>query len=163
MAQHATSIIRNVKASVEKYFKDNLETTESIFISYEGFPFESGATTLYEFIQPRILSINDPSWHPRASSSTRGNKADFLLNVNCFVNKENITAANRHYVLRDTVNKYLYSGASIPLRDYIGGTTQPWTCLMEVRAIETDTPVPSDNYHQYNYTVRVEFLRQWED
>ncbi len=161
MVQQVTEKLRNIKASIEKFLKDNIETGEGISISYEGMPFESGSTSTYEWIQPRFLAFVDPSWHPKASSNTRGNMASVLLNINCFVNRENVTAANRHYVLRDTVNKYLYSGASIPLRDYTGGTTQPWTALMEVREIETDTPVPGGDTLQYNYTVRLEWLRQW--
>jgi len=161
--QHSTSKLDNVKRSVEKFLKDNLETTESLKIDYEAYPFESGATSITEWIQPRLLGFNDPPWQPKASSNTRGNVASVLLNTNCFVNRENITASDRHYVLRDTVNKYLYSGASIPLRDYAGGTTQPWVCRMYVAGIETDTPIPNDDLLQYNFTVRLQWVRQWED
>lgn len=160
-SQDATSIFRNVKASVEKFLKDNIYTTESIAISYEGMPFESGSSLQYEWIQPRLLSFVDPSWQPKSAALTRGNKASVLLNINCFVNKENITAANRHYALRDICNKYLYSGCSIPLRDYVGGTTRPFECLMYVRQITTDTPVPNKNFSQWNYTVELEWIKQW--
>ncbi|MFH1623553.1 MAG: hypothetical protein ABID54_00165 [Pseudomonadota bacterium] len=163
MTQNATSVLDNVKRSVEKFLRDNLETAESLKISWEGYPFESGATAAYEWIQPRLLGFNDPSWQPKASSNTRGNTASVLLNTNCFVNKENITASNRHYVLRDTVNKHLYSGVSIPLRDYVGGTTRPWACLMVVAGITTDTAIPNENWLQYNYTVKLEWLREWKD
>ena len=163
MSQYAVEKTRNIKSSVEKYLYDNLYTTEGISMDFEGMPFESGSTSAYEWVQPRIISVIDPPWHPKSASNSRGNTASFLLNMNCFANRENVTAANRHYVLRDTVNKYLHSGVSIPLRDYAGGTTRPWSCLMTVREIETDTPIPNEDVLQYNYTVRLEFLREWEN
>jgi len=163
MVQHATSMIRNVKGSIEKSVYDNLKTTESINIDFEAFPFESGATSITEWIQLRIMDVGDPSWKPRAGSSSRGNMAPVMVSFNCFVNKENVVLANGHYRLRDVVNKYYYSGASIPLRDYVGGTTQPWTCLMTVRDIITDMPIPNEDLNHYNYTISLEYLREWED
>ena len=163
MTQHATNKIRNLKASIEKFAKDKLISIEGLSIDWEGFPFESGATSITKWIQLRILDVADPNWHPRASSSTRGNMATVLVSFNCFANREAISSANRHYVLRDTVAKYFYSGSSVPLRNYAGGTTQPWTCLMPCRQVETDRVIPNENLLQYNYTVRLEYLRQFED
>jgi len=165
MAVHATNSMVNIKASIEKYIYDNLEVTENLTVNYEGLPFESGASPVTQWIQPRLLDPVDPPWKPKATASTRGNLTNILLNINCFVKKDLATEADAHYTLRDTVANYFYSGVSIPLRDYVSGTTRPWTTLMVVANVASDTPIPGPDmdYLQYNYSVEIEWIRQWAD
>jgi hypothetical protein len=165
VAVHATNNMVNIKSSIDKYILDNLETTEGLTVNYEGLPFESGATLITQWVQPRLMDSIDPTWKPKATATTRGNLANVLLNINCFVKKDWTEDADAHYTLRDTVANYFYSGVSIPLRDYVGGTTRPWTTLMVVANVATDTPIqgPELDYLQYNYSVEIEWIRQWAD
>jgi hypothetical protein len=165
MAVHATNSMVNIKASIEKYIYDNLDSTESITIDYEGLPFESGATAITQWVQPRLLDTIDPTWKPKATATTRGNLANVILNMNIFVKKDWASGATAHYTLRDTIANYFYSGVSIPLRDYVGGTTRPWTTKMVVADVVTDTPIlgPELDLLHYNYSVEIEWIRQWAD
>jgi hypothetical protein len=165
MAVHATNSMINIKASIEKYFYENITVGESITTDFEGLPFESGSTAITSWVQPRLMEPTDPTWKPKATATTRGNLANVLLNVNCFVKKDWAGGATAHYTLRDSVANYFYSGVSIPLRDYVGGTTRPWSTLMVVANVATDTPIqgPELNHLQYNYSVEIEWIRQWAD
>jgi hypothetical protein len=162
MAQHATSKLENIKISVEKFLYDNLITTESLFVDWEGVPFESGASPVTKWIQPRLISFLDPTWKPKATASTRGNVASCILNVNIFVKRDFADSADEHYELRDTVAKYVFSGVSIPLRDYASGTTRPWVTLIDVDDITTDTAIPNPDHWQYNYSVSLSWQREWD-
>lgn len=160
MALNASSSLQNVKTSIEKYIYDNIQVASSINVDYDGLPFESGSTGYTEWIQPRLFMFDDNVyWKPKTGTNKRGTIEKGLLNVNCFVKKGYSTSTKRRYVLRDTVYQKLFidSGSSIPLRDYVGGTTIPYTTLIQVVGKETDRMIPDDTYYQWNIT----FLLQW--
>lgn len=163
MVLHASSQIQNVKTSLEKFIYDVFDSGLGWTIDYEGTAFESGVTKdAFEWVQPRVLDIFDDPWKPKSASNRRGNRASMLLSMNFFVTKSGTTKHNRHYEMRDIAMGSMYSGVSIPLRDYHGGTTRPWTCLMQVADLETDRSIPNDEgYWQYNLTFSIEWQREW--
>ena len=162
MALHPSSKMQNIKTSLEAFVYDVFDSGLGWTVDYEGRPFESGVTKdKFEWIQPRILDTFDPTLKAKSASDRRGNRASILFSFNIFVSRSGTTKFNRHYEMRDLAMENMYSGVSIPLRDYHGGTTRPWTCLMKIDDLETDRAIPNDNYHQYNLTFLIGWMREW--
>jgi len=159
MARSAQGKIQNVKASLERYIKDKLVTTEGFTVDFEGFPFEG--TGLAEWIEERILGPGAKDFHRQVSSTTIGQTTQIVLNLNIFVNPSKTRRTNRHYEIRDAVIGYFEIGTQIDLYDF---SDNDWTTSlqkMEVNETITDRPIPDPDFHQYNLSVGIAWLECW--
>jgi len=159
MALNANGKFQNVKASLEKYIKDNLVTTEGLVVDFEGFPFEG--TGRSEWIEERILGPGERDYHRQVSSTTTGQTTEIVLNFNIFVNPDKTTKTNRHYEIRDIVADYFKIGTQIDLYDF---SNNDWTTSlqkMEVRDVITDRTIPDPSFLQFTFTVGIAWQESW--
>ena len=159
MALLAHAKIQNVKASIEKYIKDNIETGQGISIDWEGSMFEEGDKN--EWIQERILSGGNRDYHRSTDVDKEGQTTQIILNFNIFVNRQNTQKTNRHYELRDILFEYFKIGTEIDLYDFSSGNFNTSLQKMMITEIITDQPIPDEAYFQYNFTIGMNWLEQW--
>jgi hypothetical protein len=84
-----------------------------------------------------------------------------LLSLNIFVKPELTTKVNRHFEIRDDIYDHLKIGSGVTFYDFQGGVTNALVQNMKVRDIVTDSPIPNNDYHQYNLTVQLDWLQKW--
>lgn len=158
MALSAEGKYQNFKASLENYVNANLVVTEQLAIDYEGVPFEEADYN--EWVQVRIIGTGN--WEDlHRSSSTRKKIAQPIVNFNVFVKPESTTKSNRHYQIRDIVAGYFELGSQIDFYDF---ASEDFTNVLQeltVKEIITDSPIPNDDFRQYNYTVGIEWIQKW--
>ena len=151
--------IQNVKASIEKYIKDNLVTTSSFVVNFEGLPFEEANRA--EWIEETILGLGNRDFHRQVSATTTGQTTQVMLNFNIFVNRELTAKTNRAYEIRDILADYFKIGTQIDLYDFSGDDFTTSLQKMEVNEIITDRAIPDEYYSQYNFSVGINWLEQW--
>ena len=164
MSNISESKMQNVKSSIEKYIKDNLVTTEGLKVNFEGLSFETEG--LEEWIQEDIIgnvSEFNGQFHRQVDESDRhGQTISIFLNFSIFVNRNKTKKTNRHYEIRDIIANYFYIGTEINLYDFYNGNFSNVLQIMKIRDIETDRKIPDDDFHQYIYTVVIDWLQKWE-
>lgn len=159
MTLDATGKFQNVKASVEYFLKTNLVTTSSLNVDFEGLPFEEEGKT--EWVQERIMAITPLAEGRKDQEANHYRVVDVMLSLNTFVKKDRTTYSNRHYQIRDIIAGYLNLGTDVNLYDYANGNFTTSIQKMRVREIVTDSPIPNEDFHQYNYTVSLEWEQKW--
>jgi hypothetical protein len=157
MALDKEARIENVKYSIERYLNDNLGSTYTF--DWEGAPFET--TGVEEWIQERVMGLGGGDYHRGVSTTQDGQTVPVLLSLNIFVNKEKTVKTNRHYEIRDDVYNYLKIGSQINFYDFASGNTSAVVQIMKVREIITDSPIPDEQFYQYNLTVSIDWLQKW--
>jgi hypothetical protein len=131
-------LFTNVKRSLDKYFYNNIYTTEGLSIDFDGVPFDQTAVA-ESWVQPRIIEVVR-DYVRQASGTKYGNSTDVELKVNIFVKKSGATLTHKHYLLRDKVAQYFEVGRDIDLKDYVGDSAT--LANMRVRSISMDSPLP---------------------
>lgn len=159
MVLQKNASIANVKASIEKYIKDNLGITEGLDIDYEETPFE--VNHVKEWINPRIIGIGGRSFHRQTGGGLLGQTSEVLLNINIFVNRELTQKTNRIYELRDLIYTYFTIGKEISLYDFNNDDFTNILQTLVVREIITDQVVPAEDYSQYVFACMISWLEQW--
>jgi len=159
MSLNANGKFQNVKASIEKYIRDNLIATEDLVFDIEGEPFERPSSQ--EWVEEVILGKGAGIYHRQTSSTTTGKTVPVLLSLNIYVGKTETTKTNRHYEIRDVVANYLKIGTKIDLFDFADDDWTNSLQTMEVRDVVTDRAIPDPDFHRYNYTVEIHWMEQW--
>jgi len=159
MALTSQSKFQNFKASLDYYAKTNLVTASSLVVDFEGLPFESTAQS--EWVQLRTLGSGDRAFQGNVGVSQKGTRSNVLVSFNIFVVKTDTLKINRHYEIRDLVAKYFGENIKIDLYDFENGNFTTSLQKMVVREIITDQPIPDPDYHQWNFTIGVEWLQVW--
>jgi hypothetical protein len=144
----------NLKMSLDKYFYDNISTTENISVDWEGLPFDDN--TVDDWVQPRIIdTIAD--YHRQGSSTEYGETANVLFQVNIFVKKGYTNTSDRVYRIRDIVAKYFKIGEDISLKDYINASASIGN--MRVRHFEDGLLAETGELFQHLCQVELDFTR----
>jgi len=145
-----SSLIVNVKRSLDKYIYDNLDVNQNMNVDYEGLPFDNIA--INEWITPRIIDM-PREYHRQGSDTEYAQTNNIIYSININVKKSGATTTDRHYILRDDVVNYFRIGQDISLRDYAAsGSTL--ICYMRVRDLMEDSSLQDDN-ELLGYKVKV--------
>lgn len=146
----------NVERNINKYFVDNVFTTEGIDTDILGLKFSEKDSI--EWVRPRVVSM-DAEYLRQASDTHYGEDVNIMFTVDCFVKKSGTTISDRHYVLRDTVANYFKIGQDVDIEDYVSGTTS--TNRMRVRRILEDSPMmETQTYYQYKIGWLLDYTRK---
>ena len=160
MAVLASARMANIKASVEKYIYDKVVLIEGIAVDFEEVPFESGDHT--EWIQERLMGVSDFDFHRQVGGGADlGQTKELLLSFNCFVQRDNTTKVVRHYELRDLIYNYFTIGKTIPIYDYNDDDFVNVLDYLKVFEIDTDAPLPNNDWRQYNLTLVLQYTERW--
>ena len=148
-----SSSMAAVKSSMDKYIKDNIETTSGVSVHYEGLPFDDTSQT--EWVAARILDF-DNTFLRQGSDSEYAEQCNLLLQFNIYSKKSRITVSHRTYEIRDIINGYFKIGKTVDL--YQSGTTV--IDKFKVRRILTDSSLPETNeLLNYVYAVEADFTK----
>ena len=151
---------QNIKASLEKYIRDNIVLIEGLYVVFEGFPWSS--TAQEEWIHENILTLRSNSqYHRQVGENTYGETLEIILDFSIFVNKEKTRKTNRHQELRDIIANYFKVGTEINLYDFASADFNTVLQKLKVHEIITDEVIPNNNYLQYNYTASILWLNKW--
>lgn len=149
-----SSLMVNVKRSLDKYIYDNLDVNQNMNVDYEGLPFDNIVVT--EWIIPRIKEM-PRQYHRQGSDTEYAQTNNVLYDININVKKSGATTTDRHYILRDDVINYFRIGQDISLRDYAAsGSTL--ICYMRVRDLKEDNPQTDDpDLMKYKIGLELDF------
>lgn len=140
---HATNT-RNVKASIIRYFRDELEliSRPAILPSYST-PIDRPETGI---ATPAITFDNIPAgtrypWMGnRVSDSEKGGRSFAILDASCWASRGNINWAAQLDVMQSMIeNVALKANNGISVRDYTTDASNPVTQPYLIRIIEVET------------------------
>ena len=83
------------------------------------------------------------------------------MSFNCFVQRDNTTKVVRHYELRDLIYNYFTIGKTIPIYDYNDDDFVNVLDYLKVFEIDTDAPLPNNDWRQYNLTLVLQYTERW--
>ena len=161
---------QNIKASLEKYIRDNIVLIEGLYVVFEGMPYSNlsqeeevtGRSNREEWIHENILTLRGNSqYHRQVELNTYGETEGVLLDFSIFVNKEKTRKTNRHYEIRDIIAEHFYIGTLIDMYDFASADFNTVLQKLKVHEIITDRVIPNNNYLQYNYTASILWLNKW--
>ena len=145
--------ITNVKRSLDKYLFDNIYTTNSIYVDYQGLSFST--FTVDEWIHPRIVDIKR-TYLRQGSSTQYANKIDIFYGMFIYVKKGHQTTSDRHYKLKDIIQQYFIYNQKISLYNYVDNGA--FVTYMKVREVDDNGPLQENN-NLYSYLIqyRIDF------
>ncbi|RLC65540.1 MAG: hypothetical protein DRI01_00575 [Chloroflexi bacterium] len=157
MAIHPSSKLANIKRSVEKWFNDQFSSSYSI--DFEGVPFNGADKS--EWLQPRIL-IGGRMFHRQVGEGYLGDTTEVIINVNIFVRRSMMKAADRPYRIRDDLFSKMKVGTMITVYDYVGDSSV--AAYLKSREIVDDFLVKSPEAEDiigYNFSVLYNYLSKY--